>query len=336
MSNKHLLILGSGSVGKRHMHNFSQLGCSISAMDPNATRLKSEYLGVEPVYSFQSMEEIEQHWQEFDGVVVCSPPKFHLDQCVTAAKAGLPILSEKPLTRNLEEATNLLKSIQDIPNIQFLLGYTYRWWHPLKIFRDELRNNKIGKPLHARFIMSAHLADWHPWENYQDFFMSSKELGGGALLDESHFVDLMLWFFGMPESVTAQIDKLSNLDIETDDNVDILVKYKDGLRVSIHLDLFGRPHEKYIYVIGEGASIQWSLDPNVVKYSNKMEQNWDRFEFELERNDMFIEVAKEYLKILDGKTDINCTLNEGVQVMKILEACRISSRENRTVKLEEF
>jgi len=183
--------------------------------------------------------------------------------------------------------------------------------------------------------MSAHLADWHPWEAYQDFFMSSKELGGGALLDESHFVDLMLWFFGMPESVTAKIDKLSGLDIETDDNVDILVKYKGGLRVSIHLDLFGRPHEKYISVTGEGSSIQWSFEPNVIKYSNKIEQNWVKSEFNLERNDMFIEVVKEFLEVLDGKNDISCTLNEGVQVMKILEACRLSSKEDRTVNLEE-
>jgi predicted dehydrogenase len=336
MSNKHLLILGAGSVGKRHIQNLSQLGCCVSVMDPNTARLELKYLEIEPIHTFQSMNEIEQYWQEFDGVLVCSPPKFHLDQSVTAAKFGLSILSEKPLTRNLKEAINLLKVLESTPNVQFLLGYTYRWWRPLKLFRDKLSNKQIGKPLHARFIMSAHLADWHPWEAYQDFFMSSKELGGGALLDESHFVDLMLWFFGMPESVTAQIDKLSDLDIETDDNVDIIVKYKDGLRVSIHLDLFGRPHEKYISVTGEGSSLQWSFNPNVIKYSNKMEQNWEQSEFDLERNDMFIEVVKEFLEMLDGKKDINCTLNEGVQVMKILEACRLSSREHRTVNLKEI
>jgi predicted dehydrogenase len=68
--------------------------------------------------------------------------------------------------------------------------------------------------------MAAHLADWHPWERYQDFFMSSKTMGGGAILDESHWLDLMLWFFGTPEKLFAKVDKISDLEIETDDNVD--------------------------------------------------------------------------------------------------------------------
>ena len=75
--------------------------------------------------------------------------------------------------------------------------------------------------------MSAHLADWHPWEQYQDFFMAKKNLGGGALLDESHWIDLMVWFFGLPQSIIGKVEKISDLDIETDDNVDFLSLYPD-------------------------------------------------------------------------------------------------------------
>jgi predicted dehydrogenase len=50
--------------------------------------------------------------------------------------------------------------------------------------------------------MSAHLADWHPWERYQDFFMAQAALGGGALLDESHFLDLMLWSLAVFSAVS--------------------------------------------------------------------------------------------------------------------------------------
>ena len=77
--------------------------------------------------------------------------------------------------------------------------------------------------LSVTFTMSAHLADWHPWERYQDFFMSNAAMGGGALLDESHWLDLMLWFFGMPDRLFAKIEKLSDLEIETDDNVDMQI-----------------------------------------------------------------------------------------------------------------
>ena len=335
-NNWHILILGAGSVGKRHFRNMAGMNCKLSGMDPNVDRLLEISKEIHLVFQFTSLEQIEKYWHKFDGVVVCSPPKFHQDQCIAAAENGLPILSEKPLTKTLVEAQKIANILNKIPNSQLLLGYTYRWWKPLKKFREELELGRIGKPLHAKFVMSAHLADWHPWESYQDFFMSSKDLGGGALIDESHFVDLMLWFFGMPESVIANIDKLSNLDIETDDNVDIIVRYKDGLRVSIHLDLFGRPHEKYISIAGEGSTLQWSFEPNIVQYSNKMESVWNKISFELERNDMFIEVEKEFLSILRGNTDISCTLDDGLNIMKILEACRLSSAEGRIVYLDEF
>jgi len=335
-NHKHILVLGVGSVGKRHLNNLLKMGCSLSAMDPNISRLEEVKEEITLTNQYLTLESIEPDWQQFDGVVICSPPKFHREQCVLSARHGLPILLEKPLVKNFGEALELQNDLSKIKNVKLLLGYTYRWWKPLQDFKKKLQDNQVGKPLHAKFVMSAHLADWHPWERYQDFFMASKDLGGGALLDESHFVDLMFWFFGMPNSLYAQVEKLSNLDIETDDNVDILFSYPDGLRISIHLDLFGRPHEKYIVVTGEGRTIQWSFDPNQLSYSESMEQQWDRQGYKMERNDMFVDVAREFLQIIDGADEFGCSLDEGVQVMRILEACKLSSREGRRVQLAEL
>jgi len=336
MIKRHILVFGVGSVGKRHMENLKELGCHLSGFDPRADRLKEIDAKLNIENCFQSYDEIDGHWEEFDGVVVASPPKFHLEQCELAVQAGLPVFLEKPLARSFNEGVDLLNIFRAIPDSRLLLGYTYRWWEPLRKFRDWIQNDKVGKPLHAKFVMSAHLADWHPWERYQDFFMASQDLGGGALLDESHFIDLMLWFFGMPESLYSRVEKLSNLEIETDDNVDILLVYKSGLRVSIHLDLYGRPHEKYILVTGDGCSAQWSFSPNHVRFSNSMEQKWEEERFEFERNDMFISAAREFLHLINDASEPTCSLIEGVQVMKILEACRISSNEGRSVFLDEF
>jgi len=328
-------VLGTGSVGRRHLRNLADLGCQLSGMDPDRDRLVEASKEVVLNFQFTSIDKIENYWGEFDGVVVCSPTKFHQEQSVAAAQNGIPVLLEKPLTRNLQEGLELRNALTTL-NAKILLGYTYRWWPPLLEFKKQLKSGKIGKPLHAKFIMSAHLADWHPWERYQDFFMASKELGGGALLDESHFVDLMIWMFGMPEELYANVDKLSDLEIETDDNVDILIKYKDSLRVMIHLDLFGRPHEKYISVTGDQGTLEWSFDPNNIRESNTVEQKWKEQVFDLERNEMFISVAKEFLDIINGKNNYSCTIDDGVQVMQVLEACRISSEMCRTVKLEQL
>jgi predicted dehydrogenase len=336
MKSKHILVLGSGSVGKRHLMNFASLGCRTSAMDPRGDRLAEAANATKLEGRYVNLEEALKRAGDFDGAVVASPPKFHCEQCLALAKAGLPILLEKPVAPEMKAAQNLDQELAQIPGAQLLLGYTYRWWPPLTDFLNMFRSGRIGKPLHAKFVMSAHLADWHPWENYQDFFMASKDLGGGALLDESHFIDLMIWFFGMPDRVSARIEKLSNLEIETDDNVDMVAVYQTGLRVIIHLDLFGRPHEKYISLTGEDGTLLWSFEPNRINYSREIEQNWETSTYEYQRNDMFVRMAEEFLSVLDGNKKGGCTLRDGINVLKVIEACRASSETESTVSIKEI
>jgi predicted dehydrogenase len=334
MDQKHFLIVGAGSVGKRHLRNLTALGCRVSAMDPREDRLDDAGKEAPLALRFTDLGKALERAEEFSGVIIASPPKFHVRQCLDVARANLPLFLEKPVSPGLEDALALEKELE-ASTVPFVLGYTYRWWPPLRDFRDLIAAGKVGKPLHARFVMSAHLADWHPWERYQDFFMASKELGGGALLDESHFVDLMLWFFGMPSEVFAKVERLSTLEIDTDDNVDILAVFESGLRVTIHLDLYGRPHEKFISVTGEKGTARWSFDPNRVEFASGMEHAWEGRDYAFERNEMFVRAAQEFVAVADGRAKPSCTLGDGVDVLRVLEACRTSSDTGRSVRLTE-
>ena len=325
----HILVLGAGSVGRRHLRNLDALGCAVSAMDPREDRL-NEAASEVPLVGRHSSDS-EALAAGCDGVVVASPPRFHVDQCIRAIDAGVPVLLEKPVSPTLADAQRLADAMRTRPDARLLLGYTYRWWEPLRRFRDHLAAGKVGRPLHARFVMSAHLADWHPWERYQDFFMASAELGGGALLDESHFIDLMCWFFGVPEKVVARVEHTSELKIDTDDNVDMIAVYPDGLRVTMHLDLYGRPHEKYIVVEGDSRSLKWSFDPNSVAYSDRIEGDWEEETWQLERNDMFVEVAREFVGMVRECGEPSCTLEDGLDVLAVVEAARVSSDTERFV-----
>lgn len=335
MGKKHILVIGAGSVGKRHLRNFTALGCAVSAMDPREDRLKEASSEVPLVKTYTDEKSAFAESGLYDGVVIASPPKLHVSQCIEALGRNLPILLEKPVSPSLSDAL-LLRNALKSKEHRLVLGYSYRWWPPLQEFFRWLQQAKAGKIHHARFVMSAHLADWHPWERYQDFFMASKDLGGGALLDESHFLDLMVWFFGMPERIFAKVEKLSSLEIETDDNVDMLAFYENGLRVSMHLDLYGRPHEKYIVVEGEKGTLKWSFEPNCVQFGGGMEQKWETSKFQYERNEMFLNTAREFLLVLEGRGGISCSLEDGINILKIVEACRQSSRAEKTVHLKDI
>jgi predicted dehydrogenase len=200
--------------------------------------------------------------------------------------------------------------------------------------RREVQAGVLGRPRHARFVMSAHLADWHPWERYQDFFMARAEQGGGALLDESHFLDLALWLFGPPREIYGRAEKISTLDITADDNVDLIAAYDDGLRVAVHLDLYGRPHEKSITVTGEGGTLQCLFDPHRLRKASDAAGPWDETAFRCDRNDMFVGVASEFLEMIARRRPPSCTIAHGVEVLRCVEAVRASTAEGRAVRME--
>ena len=133
--------------------------------------------------------------------------------------------------------------------------------------------------------------------------------------------------------ISGQID-VSDLDIDSDDHVDIAARYDDGKRVAVHLDLIGRPHEKTIRFVGTGGTLVWSADPNEYKIATGPEQNWDIRSFTCERNDMFRDVAREFVDVIAGAAP-SCTLQDGLDAMRVIEAVRLSGAEAREVEIGE-
>lgn len=323
-----LLVVGSGSAGQRHARNLVALGAVVDLVDPRPDRRVEgvETSGARRAYATldEALEKARYH-----GAVVASPPVHHLEAARRLANEGLPLLLEKPLCPEVGEALSLLEDWEEDQITRTLMGYTYRWWPPVQTLREELRRGRVGKPLTANLTLSAHLADWHPWEDYREFFMSQRALGGGALLDESHFLDLMVHLFGWPEEICAVVARVSSLDIDADDHVDVLARYADGLCVRIHLDIYGRPHERSIVVLGEKGTLVWSHERNSVRHSSRAEGEWDELAFDCERNEMFLALARDFLRLLGGERVEICTLRDGVDAIQLVETCRRSSSAGR-------
>jgi predicted dehydrogenase len=320
---RHVLVVGAGSAGKRHAGNLAAEGCRVSVVDPRADR-REDATAELPLTSAHADMERALAVEDLVGVVVASPPRFHVEQALAALDRGLPVLLEKPVSPDLESAARLAETVERTA-VPLLLGYTYRWWTAMRALRERAVGGEIGRVLHVTCTLSAHLADWHPWERYQDFFMARAALGGGALLDESHFIDLMLWFFGMPERVQARVGRLSDLEIDCDDNVDAVWTVPGGPEVVIHLDLYGRPHDRRILLRGTEGALEWTFTPSAVRVGRSGDGDWKADEFPEARNQMFVAVAREFLDVVDGSRP-SCTAHDGVAVLRIIEAMRASSR----------
>lgn len=310
------------------------MGCRISCVDPRADRL-GELRSQTPIErGYSDLGMALSDGKHFHGAAICSPPSFHVEQTAAALRSEIPVLLEKPVAPTLSEAERLGVICEKSPAL--LLGYTWRWWPPINDLRTRLLDGSIGPLRHVRFVMSANLADWHPWERYQDFFMAHRDLGGGALLDESHWIDLMLWFFGMPEWISADLSRLSELEIDVDDNVDIVAAYAGGFRVTLHLDLYGRPHEKSVTAVGQRGTLVWQENPNRLSWGYGAANDWEYLDYSCQRNDMFLAVAHEFLNMIEGNHDPSCGIDDGLKVLQIVEAVRRSSDEGCRVSVSRM
>ena len=325
-----VLIIGYGSVGKRHAKNMAILGITCFVIEPNITRLyeanNEGYMG------YSSLDKVDCT-QEFDAVLVCSPPAYHIEQTIWALKLGKKVFLEKPIGINFEQCKSLLKYDHD----KVFIGYTYRWNPQFIKLKNDIEIGVIGKPHYANFVVGMNLEDWHPWENYQDFFMSSLELGGGALLDESHFIELVIDLFGLPEKITSIQSKISSLEIETDDYVFAQFQYKN-LVVDINLDLFKRPHESYVQIYGKSGSINCDFIKKVnVSTNYKLCTNSapSLYQFDYERNDLFVNMIKDFIHFVGSDSEpARVPISRGLDVMLVIDKIREASQVRNWVQIE--
>src|ERR1041385_2752520 len=97
-SARRVLVVGCGSIGKRHIRNLLTLGgVSIIACDPEAKRRDE----VTANFNVESVEFIDQAWMRTPHVcIVAAPTALHMSIALDAAEHGCHLLIEKPLSHS--------------------------------------------------------------------------------------------------------------------------------------------------------------------------------------------------------------------------------------------
>ena len=318
-----ILIVGGGSVGKRHMRNFRALGVEhVGVVDPRADR-RAE-LDAEPGVG-ATYEELGRALQDgFDAAVVCAPTAYHVPIALDCLRSGLHILMEKPISHELTGVGEMLEEAR-ARRRTFMVGYTYRFWPPLQRLKALLDAEAVGRLLFVHVAFSQYLPDWHPWEDYRTWFMSKKEQGGGALLDESHTLDMVRWLIGEVADLWCEVGNLSALDMTADDYAQFVVRFQTGVRATVHMDVFSRQPQRLIECAGEEGNLRCDLNANELTiYTPGADPVIERFQ--CDRNDMFVAEARRFLDVVAGKAAPMVSGEDALATLRLVEAGRLSSR----------
>ena len=101
-----VLIVGCGSIGKRHARVLAGLGVKdIRACDPSEDQRQGLAEQVRAVKTYDSFEAGLA--DRPDTVLICTPPVMHIPMATKAIKAGCHVLTEKPLSDSTEGIDDL-------------------------------------------------------------------------------------------------------------------------------------------------------------------------------------------------------------------------------------
>jgi predicted dehydrogenase len=326
-----ILIAGLGSIGRRHLRNLRALGeTDILLYRTHQATLPDEELAGLPVEN--DLQRALNHRPE--AVIVANPTALHLDVAIPAAQAGCSLLMEKPLSHNLERIGELAEALRT-SGARALVGFQFRFHPGLRKAAEILASERLGKPVSARARWGEYLPAWHPWEDYRNGYSARADLGGGVVLTLSHPLDYLRWLLGEVEALWAFTGRRGGLGIEVEDTAEIGLRFLSGVLASVHLDYVQRPPRHDLEIVCTGGTLRWDNADGTLRVFEAASGDWQQYTPPegFERNDLFLEEMRHFLALARGEVEPACTLEDGIQALKLALAALKSASEGRLIEL---
>jgi predicted dehydrogenase len=307
-----VLVVGSGPAGRRHLRNALALGheaALVGRAGQPTDRLAAEL----EVPVFAGREDADG-WRA-EAVVAADPPAAHLATARWAVERGLPVLIEKPLAPGPEGVCELLDAATE-EGLTVAVAYNLRFHPALVAIENAVSSGRIGRLLAVRAEVGSHLPDWHPEADYRVASAARRALGGGAALTLSHELDYVLWIAGEVVESSGFAVRVSDLELDTDDVAELVLRHASGTLSSVHVDLVDRTHRRASRWIGRNGTIEWSAGaPVTLSGDSEPETLWFEPGFDLSET-----YRSELESFLAGRPFPGDALADACRALKIIAA----------------
>ncbi|MFT6988651.1 MAG: putative dehydrogenase [Paraglaciecola sp.] len=259
---KKALIIGSGSIGRRHAENIRQLFPGIEFMLLRRTALQNTLAKDLGARAVLCMEDALKWTPDF--AVISSPSSKHLEDLIPLLKNKIPFYIEKPVVTTKNDLEYLQKSLIDGAPVT-MSGCNLRFLPSVSALKKIICEGEIGVVVRATLEAGQWLPDWRPLHDYRKSYSADSLFGGGVLFDLVHELDMARFLFGEFSDVRAFAAKNSSLEITSEDTACVILKAKEGnILVSVNLDYVSRVPKRRYEIVGEKGSLCWDLWENTL------------------------------------------------------------------------
>jgi len=338
-------VIGAGSIGNHLAHGCRSRGWDVTIVDLDTEALNrtkdtiypSRYGAWDSGITLAMPADVAG--QIFDIVIVGTPPSTHL-AVATAELTDTPpklLLIEKPLAQpDAKAIATFIRLAAAVPT-RVLVGYNQRYKPNTSKFVEVASDSALGAITGLRSRM---LESWdgilkaHFWMNSEtDSYLAFTEQGGGALLEHSHALNLMLYFAGElgqghAVEVDATIDWVDHDLGRYDRDAKLRIRLESGLSAEVQQNLYTWPAQKEAIATFENGQIRWSMgdDSDSVLRLTPDGAPMSRWDFPKTRPDDFAGEIEHLGDLLaDPAMASSLDLSHGLHVMEVALAAFESS-----------
>ncbi|MEP7230792.1 MAG: Gfo/Idh/MocA family oxidoreductase [Ginsengibacter sp.] len=357
-------LIGCGFMGRTHSNGYNRVPNFFPDLEYRpvlkaaCSRTEDKVKAFADQWGFESYETDWKNLvkrEDIDAVDICTPNDTHAEIAIAAAAAGKMVLTEKPLSRNLEEGKRMVDAIEKA-GVKNTVWYNYRRIPAVTLAKQIIDSGKLGKIFHYR---ANFLQDWTinadlPQGGEALWRMDAEVAGSGVTGDLlAHCIDTAMWLNGGIKDVSAITEtfikermhqltgKMEKVSI--DDACIFHCHFNNGSLGLFESTRYARGHKAlYTFEInGEHASIRWDLhDLNRLEYFDHADDSivrgwrsvhvtdgdqpymdkWWVPGLSIGYEHSFVHHAADFLKSLETGEDCSPTFKEALETQKVCEA----------------
>jgi predicted dehydrogenase/NAD(P)-dependent dehydrogenase (short-subunit alcohol dehydrogenase family) len=318
---KDILIIGVGSIGLRHVRCFQSTGrvrLAICETNPDLRQRVAEEFHVAQ-YADLDAALADKH----DAAVIATPAPLHVPIAMRLAEAGMHLLVEKPLSTSLDGIDALRETIAK-RGLVAAVAYVYRSHPILRAMREAIASGRFGRPVQVVGVSGQHFPTYRP--AYREIYYRDRATGGGAIQDAlTHVLNAAEWLVGPVDRVLADAEHKVLEGVEVEDTVNVLTRHGEVMGC-YSLNQHQAPNELTLTVICEHGTARFEPHRQRWRWMTEPGDDWhDESTPPLPRDAMFINQANGFLDAIEGRAPAPCSLEEGLQTLRVNLAALASS-----------
>ncbi len=270
-----IVVIGAGSIGRRHAGNLTSLGAKVELI---------------PWRSFDRAALAARG--DVAGMVIATETPIRLELIQLCAEKGWPFYAEKPLAWRADQVAAIHEAAAPVA-ARSMVGFMMRY-HPVLRALAAMDLSDVFR-FHAE--IGHDVRQWRANWRFADSYAARAE-GGGVLLDLSHEVDLMLALFPglrLHDARSLGHAAFPGVDFATS----LHLSAPTGAAGAVAMDYISPVVVRRLELSAASARIEADFQAArlvIVTPEGRTEQA-----FSFERNDMFLAAMRDYLALAAGE-----------------------------------